>query len=382
MRISPTFITMSTLLPLRVAALCMVLCLAYTAQAQSPEAAKDKVHDGVELHDQGEYKKALKKYDEALKLDKDNGLAMAEKALTLNAMGELEKSAALCQEIILKHNSAREMPMVYVTYGNCMDQLGRPEASLRVYEEGLKILPNMYMLHFNKGVTLYGMDSLASAQRALQRSARLNPYHPGTQAILAEVLEKEGHSVPAVMALCRLLMLEPEGERARRYAPRLQRLMGGRVSTDKKGNATIYIDADKLGQLEDSTVRENDFRMAETSMALLGSLNLAALLTNALDKEGVKMPAPNAATSLEPQLDMLAGTLKDARAKNHGFYWDYHATWLIAVKDAGHLGTLCHIAHAGSGDKAVRQWLDSNREKVSEYYAWEKEYTGRFLKEQ
>lgn len=104
---------MSTLLPLRAAALCMVLCLAYTAQAQNPEAAKDKVHDGIELHDKGEYKKALKKYDEALKLDKDNGLAMAEKALTLNAMGELEKSAALCQEIILKHNSAREMPMVY-----------------------------------------------------------------------------------------------------------------------------------------------------------------------------------------------------------------------------------------------------------------------------
>lgn len=200
-----------------------------------------------------------------------------------------------------------------------MDQLGRPEASLRVYEEGLKILPNMYMLHFNKGVTLYGMDSLASAQRALQRSARLNPYHPGTQAILAEVLEKDGHSVPAVMALCRLLMLEPEGERASRYAPRLQRLMGGTVRTDKKGNTTIYIDSDKLGQAEDSTVRENDFRMAETSMALLGSLNLAAVLTNALQKEGLDMPAPNAATSLEPQLDMLAGTLKDERAKNHGF---------------------------------------------------------------
>jgi len=363
-------------------AACLALCLAWPAKAQNPEAAKGKVHEGVELHDQGEYKKALKKYDEALKLDKDNGLAMAEKAMTLNAMGELENSAALCQEIILKHNAAREMPMVYVTYGNCMDQLGRPEASLRVYNEGIKILPNMYMLHFNKGVTLYGMDSLASAQVALQQSARLNPYHPGTQAILAEVLDKDGNRVPALMAVCRLLMLEPEGERAQRYIPRVQGLMGSQVSTDKKGNTTIYIDADKLGQLEDSVVRENDFRMAETSMALLGSLNLAALLTDALVKEGIKMPAPNAATRLEPQLDMLVGSLKDMRGKNHGFYWDYHASWLIALKDAGHLGTLCHITHADSGDKAVRSWLDNNRDKVDEYYTWEKEYTSRYLKQQ
>ncbi len=349
--------------------------------AQRPEAAAIKVHDGVELHDQGEYKKALKKYDEALKLDADNPLAMAEKALTLNAMGELEKSAALCQEIILKHNSARDMPMVYVTYGNCMDQLGRPEASLRVYDEGIKILPKMQMLHYNKGVTLFGMDSLASAHLALQRSARLNPYHPGTQALLAEVLQKEGNIVPATLAICRLLVLEPEGERASRYLPRLQRLTTGKVSKEKNGNTTIYIDSGSLDALEDTVLRENDFRKAEASMSLLGSLNMAALITDALNKEGVKTPATNAATRLGSQLGLLASTLKADRAENFGFYWDYHASWFIALNDAGHLGTMAYLVHAGSDDKAVRTWLTANGDKVDDYYAWEKEYTARFLKE-
>jgi tetratricopeptide (TPR) repeat protein len=372
---------MRTIYIQHVAAICLALCFGLHGLAQQPDAAKAKVHEGVELHDQGEFKKALKKYDEALKLDKDNGLAMAEKAMTLNAMGELENSAALCQEIILKHNGARDMPMVYVIYGNCMDQLGRPEASLRVYNEGIAILPEMFMLHFNKGVTLYGMDSLASAQAALQRSARLNPYHPGSQAILAEVLSKEGRRVPALMALCRLLVLEPEGARAQRYNPRIQGLIGANVSTDKKGNTTIQIDPDVLGQLEDSVVHENDFRMAETSLALLGSMNLAALITEALGKEGVDVAAPNAATRLQPQLDMLVGTLKDIRAKNFGFYWDYHASWLIAVQDAGHLNTLCHIVYADSGDKAVGKWLASNGDNVKAYYSWDKEYSDRYLKE-
>lgn len=357
------------------------LCMAWPALAQKSEAAKVKVHEGVELHDQREYKKALKKYDEALKLDADNPLAMAEKALTLNAMGELEKSAALCQEIILKHNSAREMPMVYVTYGNCMDQLGRPEASLRVYEEGIKILPKMQMLHFNKGVTLFGMDSLASAHLALQRSARLNPYHPGTQALLAEVLQKDGNTVPATLAICRLLVLEPEGDRARRYLPRLQTLTTGKVSKEKNGNTTIHIAAGSLDALEDTVLRENDFRTAQVSMELLGSLNMAALITDALNKEGVQTPPTNAATRLESQLGLLASTLKADRAQNYGFYWDYHAAWFIALNDAGHLGTMAYLVHADSDDKAVRSWLNANGDKVDDYYAWEKEYTARFLKE-
>lgn len=367
--------------PLRPGTLVLALLLWATAHAQRPDAAKAAVHDGVELHDQGEFKKALKKYDEALKLDKDNALAMAEKALTLNAMGQLEQSAALCQEIIRKHDGARGMPMVYVTYGNCMDQLGRPEASLRAYEQGLGVMPDHFMLHFNKGVTLFGMDSLAAAQQALQRSARLNPYHPGTQAVLCEVLERDGNRVPALLAVCRLLMLEPQGARAQRYLPRIQQLIGANVQQDKQGNTTIHLDADRLGQLEDTVVRANDFRLAETSLQLLGSLNLAALLTQALEQEGLEAPAPNAATRLQPQLDMLAGTLQDQRAANHGFYWEYHASWLIALKQAGHLTTLCHILYADSGDKAVDRWLKEHRAEVDSYYAWEEEHTDRYLKE-
>ena len=366
---------------LRAFATGIVLLFGPLLFAQKPEAAAIKVHEGVELHDKGEFKKAVKKYDDALALDTDNALAMAEKALTLNAMGEYEKSAALCQEIILKHNSAREMPMVYVTYGNCMDQLHRPEASLRVYEQGISVLPELALLHFNKGVTLFGMDSLAAADNAFQRSARLDPYHPGTQSVMARLQERRSNSVPATLALCRFLILEPEGSRAVENLTKLHRLTTPNVKAEKKGNTTIYLDDSKLGQLEDTTIHENDFRMAETSMELLGSMNMAALITGALKEEGVKTDPLNPATTLKMQLDFLADDLKRGRAKNFGFYWEYHATWISALKDADHMEALCYIAHASSGDKAVRSWLENNREKLGAYYDWEEDYTARFLKE-
>lgn len=349
--------------------------------AQDPAAAKIKVEEGVELHDKGEYKKAIKKYDEALKLDKDNSLAMSEKALTLNAMGEYETSAALCQDIITKHYGSRDLPMVFVTYGNCMDQLKRPEASLRVYDQAIQEYPEVALLHFNRGITLFGMDSLPSADRSFQRSARLNPYHPGTQRQMAHLLHRQGNIVPSVLAISRTLMIDPVGRFATTDLSLLRELVGGNVETNKKGNSTIYLDASKMEDLNDSTIRENDFRRSETALTLLGGLSLASTINDALKKEGVATNEAVEAGNFKMLLGFLAGSLKDMRSANFGFYWENHAAWIVALNDAGHIEALSHLLAASSEDKAVARWLEENKEKVDTYYAWEKEYTVQYLKD-
>lgn len=349
--------------------------------AQDPTAAKAKVQEGVELHDQGEHKKAIKKYDEALKLDKGNVLAMAEKALTLNAMGEFEASAALCQQIITEHHGSADLPMVFVTYGNSMDQLKRPEASLRVYDQAIQQFPEVGLLHFNRGVTLFGMDSLRSAHGSFQRSARLTPFHPGTQRQMAMLLRAEGNRVPATLAIARALMIDPAGQRSGGDLSLLRELLGGHVRTDKKGNSTIYLDASKMDDLNDTTIRENDFRKAETTLSLFGGLSLASSVNEALAKEGVGISEAKEAANIGTQLQFLAGSLKDQREKSFGFYWDNHAAWLIALNDAGHTTTLSHLVLASSDDKAVHTWLEEHKAAIEEYYAWEKEYTQRYLKD-
>lgn len=364
----------------RATSLLLSFVLAHTMlTAQDPVGAKAKVKEGVELHDQGEYKKAIKKYEEALKLDKDNSLAMSEKALTLNAMGEFETSAALCQEIITKHHGSKDLPMVFVTYGNSMDQLKRPEASLRVYDQAIKEFPGVALLHFNRGITLLGMDSIASAQRSFQRSGRLNPFHPGTQRQTALLLRHQGNLVPAVLAISRTLMIDPVGQHSAADLALLRELVGGHVETNKKGNSTIYLDASKMDDLNDTTFRENDFRKAETALTLLGGLSLASNMNDALKKEGVATSEAKEAGNLEMLLGFLANSLKDMRSANSGFYWDNHGAWIIALNEAGHTRTLSHLLAAGSDDKLVARWLEENKYKVDAYYTWEKEYTAQFL---
>lgn len=53
--------------------------------SQNKNEAKVKVNEGIILHDEGKYNDALDKYEEALKLDKNNLIAISEKAMTLEA---------------------------------------------------------------------------------------------------------------------------------------------------------------------------------------------------------------------------------------------------------------------------------------------------------
>ena len=373
---------------MRTCALPLFGLLAATAFAQNPDAASLKVHEGVELHDKGDYKKAIKKYDEALKLDKDNLTAMAEKAMSMNALGQFEESAALCQDIIEKHDGAKEAPMVYVTYGNDMDQLKRPEASLRVYNKGISVLPDMYMLHFNKGITLWGMDSTNSALRALERSAALNPYHPGTQNAIARILGTQKKSIPATLAFCRFFMLEPESERAKQNHALLQKNLFNNTSQRADGGTTISIDASALRDSTDTVHVENDFRDQEVVWSVTKGFDLLSALTQALkatesatnSETTINISAGTSPAGFKGKLDQLADMLKEGRAKNHGFQWEYYADWMIALKSADHTEALAYLTFASSDEQEVTKWLKANGAKVNAYFDWEKDYTAQYMK--
>ena len=53
--------------------------------SQNKNEAEVKVNEGIAFHNEGKYNEALDKYEEALKLDKNNLIAISEKAMTLEA---------------------------------------------------------------------------------------------------------------------------------------------------------------------------------------------------------------------------------------------------------------------------------------------------------
>ncbi len=118
-------------------------------------------------------------------------------------MQNYDEAIDYCKKAIDKHPFENALKSAYVTYGNALDALKKPDKSIELYDEGIKKFPEFYQLYFNKGITLSSINQIDEAVSCLQRSISLNPKHAGSNNALARLLYSQNKNIPALLAFCR-----------------------------------------------------------------------------------------------------------------------------------------------------------------------------------
>jgi tetratricopeptide (TPR) repeat protein len=347
----------------------LILALLLQGAVSFAQDAKQLIREGVVLHDQGKYKEAIKKYEAALVVDENNITAMTEKAMTLYYLKEYDKGVEMCKTIIEIHPGAEELKLLYPIYANTLDEAGKPEEAVEVYNEGIELFPDYNQLHFNKGVTLSGLKKYDEALLSFEESARLNPQHASSHSAVARLQTMQKNSIPALMAFCRFSVIEPTGSRAQSNLLFIDQTMNGSATRTGKNEITINLDASILVSEEgDSAVIENDFTSTNMILALSAAL-------------GMEDDKKKAAESFNDRMNTVCSSLTETQEGSAGFYWEYYAPYFIEMKKEGHLEALSYIVYSASGEKYVMKWLKKNQDKVeafynwSMFYIWDKEYT-------
>ncbi len=343
------------------------LVLSTFLRAQDPEGALKLISEGVQLHDNGNYLGAIKKYDAALALDKDNFDALAEKANSYNALNEFDKAIENAKRAIELYPDEPDLNLVYVAYGNSLDGQKKPEESIEVYEEGILKFPEYYLLHFNKGITYVSLKEYDQALTCFQQAAKYNPNHAGSHNAIARFQKMNEKRIPSVLAYCRFFVIEPTGTRAMENLSSFETLLNGNISKTGKNSVTINIDSDFLTQSDstaDGQVAPNNFSSTEMILVLSSAMDM--------DKKNKKK---NKAQLLQSKLDVMCASLEEQKDKgNNGFYWEYYAPYFIDMKNSGQLETFSYIVYASSGDKKVVAWIKEHSSQIDKFYDWDKEY--------
>lgn len=332
--------------------------------SQQKEAAEKLVSEGVALHDKGEYDKALAKYEKALSLDKDNVLALAEKALTLHAAQRNEEAIETARRAIETNPESESLKTIYATLGNSLDDLKKSQEAIEAYNEGIKKFPNYHQLYFEKGVALSRMKDYDEALLSFNKAVMLNPKHAGSHNAIARILYSKNKKVPALLALSRFFVLEPEGNRAKSNVELLQKIMQGDAEQTGKKSVTISINSDMLGDtLPNGKPTENSFKSTELILALGAALNF--------DKKSAKL---NEAEKFRNAFKTVCASLKETQKDNYGFYWDYYVPYFVQMYDNDLLEPFAYLAFASSDDASVAKWVKANDDKLRNFYAWSSKY--------
>ena len=333
-----------------------------TVIAQQREEAENLVKEGVALEDSGKSEQAILKYQQAISLDKNNLLALAEMSYSLLSLKNYDDAIKYCKLAIKTHPGETPLRMVYVTYGTAYDGLNKTGKSIDIYDEGLKIFPDYYYLYFNKGVSLWGMDKLDEALICFERSAALEPSHAGSHNAIGKMCMNQNKKIPALMAYGRLLVLEPESKRSDIALENIQKIMKSNIKASGDKDVTINISPDML-DTENKKQKLNNFSSVEFMLAM----------TSAVDYDSSMSDKPEVQKFLA-KFNGVCSSLKSSEKNNYGFYWDYYVPYYIEMKDKDLTETFAYIVFSSSGDPGVTSWLDLHKTEVDNFYKWSEKF--------
>jgi tetratricopeptide (TPR) repeat protein len=310
----------------------------------------------IALHDRGDYDNAILGYEEILKQNPDDTVAIYEMAYSYSAKKDYRKSLELAYRGA--QYSSKQLAAFYVMIGSNLDLLGQADNAVNVYKAGIKLFPENSLMHFNLGVTLIGQNNPLEARKSFREAVVFNPVHPGSHLALGDLYFKGNYPLPALMAMSRFLVLEPK---TRRSSAALQviRDVLGRAATRDPNTGTVRVTLDASVKKD-----EGDF---ETLMTALGLVGASRYLEENEKKTEMQI--------IVDQITTLFAIMSEGDDKKQsGFAWNYYRPYFIEMSRRKLVEPFCYYIYQSSQSAEVARWLDQNAEKVNEFVAWSQSY--------
>lgn len=351
------------------AAFIVIVLLAWTAAGQklgpptleptpSTESQKQLIDEGVTLHDKRDYSGAISRYEQVLRENPNNILALYEQSYSHFAKKDYQK----CIEFGYKAAQFKSplLGATYVQLGTCYDESGDSKKAVEIYKAGIKLSPSSTSLQYNLAVTYLRTGQLEDARAAAKKSATLNPNHPSTQLLLSTVFDKGGYKTPSLLAAARFLILEPNSARSDSALRLLQRIMQAGVTLGKDAGE-IKVSVDMSPQKKD----EGDFSSHDMFMGL-------AKAEDYVEENKGKTEMQLLGENFESLFAFLSeSTNKGDRSK---FTWTYYLPYFLELKKQGHVEAFAYYINQRSAIPQVNSWLQQHQSKVSDFLAWSKNY--------
>jgi tetratricopeptide (TPR) repeat protein len=324
----------------------LVFTSAAFAQLDDPRIA-----EGVALHDAGRYDEAIAKYKAVLADDPGNVTAAYELGYAYEAKGDHAQCIATLEALVATKEGA--LPRAFDELGNCLDHSGQSDRAVAAYRKGLAVAPDEPSLQYNLALTLVRQNQYDESRELLKKEITTRPTHIASRFLLANVFEKQGFRIPAIVEYLRFLSIDPSSEHAKAVGAHVLELLAGGVEVkDKKHiNITVNVEGPK---------DEGDFGPTEMMLGLLAGGSMA-------EKKGKKSPFEDAVGRVSLPLAILAGG-KDTAVGSYTATQNLPFFTALAEKEL--IDAFAGVALSSLGLKGTDEWMRKNADAVARYRAF------------
>ncbi len=308
---------------------------------------EDIIREGIQLHDAGKYQEAIVQYEKALAIDEKNPMALFEIGYAYYALKDYDSAIKYSDKVIKINNG--NLVEAFNLKGNTLDDIGKSDKAIKVYEQGLKQFPDNYLLHFNLALSHYRLSHLEETEKGFINTIEIKSSHTSSHYYLGILNYERDKRIPSLLSLYFFLLLEPTGERAKNALKVLNVQMNSGAKETGEKDISVNLSLNQL---------DGEFSTAEMMLSLSAA-------TNINEKKEGKTEEELFFNSTEG----LISILKESSEGKSGFYWDFYVGFFIKIKDAGHLETFCYYVSQSKGEK-IDKWLEANKDKLDAFNKW------------
>ncbi|MGC4101611.1 tetratricopeptide repeat protein [Ferruginibacter sp.] len=326
-------------------AVIAVLCFLFifkcsTAQQNNPLVnSGDLLQKGNELHDQKKYKEAIALYKQISRSDTNYSSALYELSMSCEADSQLQAAHQYAMQGLRLF--PEEFPKFSMQAANALDDMGKQEEAINLYDEALKKDPQSYILYFNKGVTQLRMEKLDDAKLNFQQCLLINPYYSSAHYFLGNIYLNQGNLVPAMLAYKTYLLVAPTGKYMSKCVNNLSAI--AKVSDD----VLEIVKGKKAG-------KEDNFDMLQQILLSKIALDQQYKLKADLEDKIVR------------QVQVVDEKL-EYRANDKGFAMQFYVPLYSRLFKEDDFEPMVFSVFSGLGIKEVDSWVKKNKKKVEAF---------------
>lgn len=309
--------------------------------AQSSEELK-LIEEGVELHENELYIDAIRKYEEAMKINSRSLSAKYELAYTWYTLGNYEKSKELSKQVV----DAFDQYWVdaVMLYGSSLDNLGKTKRALKLYETAVAKEPGHQLLRYNLALSYFEVGMFAEAEEHVVFSIGLNPGHSSSHLLLANTMLAMGERMKSMLALYYFLLIEQDTDRSLDAYNVLAAIWGNLTAIPNSDNGKSFMS------------EEDGFRKLEK------------LLIN-MPKDSTIFDIPSL-ERFDIQTQYFVNQLASLNWDKTDFWYQYYVAFFKDINELNYSQSFVYFISNCKYNTEVLTWLARHHSQFREFVNW------------
>lgn len=324
------------------------------------------IQEGVVLHDSAEYKKAIEKFEQALKINPKSTLALYELSLSYLELKDYKNASKYSTQVI-NSNDKNLSVGAYAVKSEAMAEMNQIDNAIALLKEGLAKNGDSYLLRFNMALNYYKKGNIEKTLEHVNRAIELDKTYSGAFLLNAYAQRDKGLWVRSIYSFQMFLLLEPDSKRSKNtFEEMLQTMLVKPVS--EKPVERSFIQQQMMRNAPEITT-QYEIPPLSTEEGLNRNFVYSAI-KSAMDS----LKAENKDTDIylaftEVNKAILTVLEKETGAVKSGSFWTFHYPFFKSILNSNHYETFCRYISVSYFPESL-EWWENNKTEAENFINW------------